>query len=377
MKKTYKIALAMTGFMLVWMLSGVFKDERKANTGAEEVTQAERELTKVRVRHISVSQQVTEVTLRGRTEAKRVVDVKAETSGRLQTSSSRKGQQVKAGQVICELAENGRRAQLSQAQAAYDKARIDFDGATTLKKKALLSDTQLAASKAALESSRAALALATLEVEHLSITAPFDGVIEELPFEMGALMDRGAVCARLMDEKIMLVTSQASEKEVLQLVLGNSVNVRLISGEVLTGEISFIARVADPLMRSYRVEATLKVEDHHALRDGITAYMRVPLQPVSAHLIASSVLALDDVGRVGVRTVNADDRVEFHYVDIVREDNGGVWVAGLPAEVDLITVGQEFVANGDKVAVTREAQTAEKVSTEAALPQSSSAPLHR
>lgn len=75
------------------------------------------------------------------------MDVKAETSGRLQTSSSHKGQQVKAGQVICELAENGRRAQLSQAQAAYDKARIDFDGATTLKKKALLSDTQLAANK--------------------------------------------------------------------------------------------------------------------------------------------------------------------------------------------------------------------------------------
>lgn len=356
MKNTYKIALSMVLVMLLWMLSGVFKDsntDKGLQNGAEQVTATERELTKVRVRRIQAEQQFTEVTLRGRTEAKRVVDIKAETSGRLVKLLASKGQHAQAGDILCELADNGRHAQLAQAQAAYEKARIDYDGALRLKQSRLLSDTQIAASKAALETARAALTLAGLEVEHLQIRAPFDGVVEDHPFQVGALMERGDTCARMMDEKTMLVSAQASEKEVLRLSLDILVKARLLSGEELPGKISFLARVADPQTRTYRVEATLDV-GNEVLRDGITATLTIPLDAVSAHRISPAVLALDDNGKVGVRTVNSQQQVEFHYVGIVRETTNGIWVTGLPPTVDLITVGQEYVANGDKVQAVRE-----------------------
>jgi multidrug efflux system membrane fusion protein len=286
--------------------------------------------------------------IRGRTEAKRVVDIKAEIGGRVVAVPVEKGQQVKAGDVLCQLAEDSHREQLSQAQAAFDKANIDYDGAMRLKKDGLLSITSIAASKSALETTRAALKSAQLNVDHLQMRAPFAGFIEDRPAEIGVLMDRGAICARLLDETSLLATGQASEKEVIPLALGQAVVVQLTSGEKINGSISFISRAADPQTRTYRIEATLDTIGV-SVRDGITAQITIPLQEVVAHRITPAVLALDDVGKVGVRIINEQQLVEFHRVDIIKESAEGVWVTGLPAEINLITVGQELVADGDKI----------------------------
>ena len=58
---------------------------------------------------------------------------------------------------------------------------------------------------------------------------------------------------------------------------------------------------------------------------------------------------------MGVKTLNSDNEVEFHRVQIVGEstriDESGFWVTGLPDEVILITVGQELVFEGQIVNV--------------------------
>jgi multidrug efflux system membrane fusion protein len=64
-----------------------------------------------------------------------------------------------------------------------------------------------------------------------------------------------------------------------------------------------------------------------------------------------STLVLDSAGRQGVRYVLADGRVAFSPVNVVEETHDGVWVTGLSGEVKLITVGQSYVADGQKVRV--------------------------
>ena len=353
MKKTYLVAGLIVAVMLLWMLSGVFKSKHHANnddpatvssheTAGESSTDSTR-INRVRTSHLVAQPQRVEIVLRGRTEAK--------TGGRVVAVPVEKGQQVKAGDVLCQLAEDSRREQLSQARAAFDKASIDYDGALRLKKDGLLSTTSIAASKSALESARAALKVAELDVEHLQMRAPFAGFVEDRPAEIGVLMDRGGICVRLLDEASLLATGQASEREVAPLKLGQSVNVQLSNGDRVDGTISFISRTADPQTRTYRVEATLSTAGV-SVRDGITAQITVPLQEVTAHRITPAVLALDDAGKVGVRIINAQQRVEFHHVEVVRETAEGIWVTGLPAEINLITVGQEMVADGDKVEVS-------------------------
>ena len=57
---------------------------------------------------------------------------------------------------------------------------------------------------------------------------------------------------------------------------------------------------------------------------------------------------LNDNGVVGVRVVE-NGIVRFMPVQIVSDGPDGMWVTGLPDGVDVITVGQEFVSDGQRV----------------------------
>jgi multidrug efflux system membrane fusion protein len=361
LKKTYLVASLIIVSVSLWMLTGVFKakhghEATPEQSAATTDSGAPHKTTRVRVAHLVAKPQRVEIVLRGRTEAKHIVDIRAETGGRVIAVPVEKGQRVQKGDVLCQLSDDSRSERVSQAQAAFAKASIDYDGAQRLKKDGLLSATAIAASKSALESARAALSAATLEVEHLQMRAPFAGFVEDRPAEIGALLERGSICARLFDETSLLATGQASEREVQSLSLGLPVMVQLSNGARVDGKVSFIGREADPQTRTYRIEATLDTAGKE-LRDGITAQITIPLQEVIAHHITPAVLALDDAGKVGVRIINAEQRVEFHHVQVVRETADGVWITGLPKEIDLITVGQEMVADGDKVEATPDTST--------------------
>ena len=62
-------------------------------------------------------------------------------------------------------------------------------------------------------------------------------------------------------------------------------------------------------------------------------------------------LVLDEFGNLGIKSVDDDNRVEFHGIEIVREDQDGVWVTGLPNRVNVINVGQGLVVADEHVAV--------------------------
>ena len=57
----------------------------------------------------------------------------------------------------------------------------------------------------------------------------------------------------------------------------------------------------------------------------------------------------DEAGNIGVRVVNKDNLVEFYRVEIIQYTEKGVWVSGLPFNSRIITVGQDYVNNNEKV----------------------------
>lgn len=348
MKKTYVMAATLIGLLILWMLSGIiFPSEKHEEVTIESAT-GNKDVVRVRTRIIEAELQGIELAVMGKTEAKRVVDIKAEIGGKIIATPVEKGQRVKKGEVLCELAEEDRLVQLNRAQASLEQAQVDYEGTLRLGKQNLVSSAQVAASKTLLETARAALKMAQLNVEYLKMYAPFAAYVEDRPAQVGALIDRNGICAKLLDESSLLATGQVSERDVQLLNLGQAVQVLFGRGDVLQGEISFLGRTADPLTRTYTIEAELDV-GRQIVRDGMTAKIMIPLNEVLAHHISPAVLALDDNGNVGVRIVNANSEVEFHLVDIVKESVDGIWITGLPNKAQLITVGQELVANGDKV----------------------------
>ena len=346
MKKTVLIALGIMLFLSLWLLSGLVGDE------AENIQPVAGEKTLASVRFMPIAAEQTQISLllQGRTEARRIVDVAAEIAGKVVATPVEKGQRVKKGELLCQLAEEDRPARLSRAEASFDKARIDFEGAQKLFDDGLISSAAIAASKSELENARAQLKQAALQVDYLKMRAPFDAFVEDRPAQVGALIERNHVCARLLDESSLLATAQASEKDVQQLALGQAVSVRLAGGREMAGRISFIGRTADPVTRTYTIEAEL-VLNGEPLRDGISAEIEVPVRQLMAHRMSPALLAIDGDGKLGVRIVNDADVVEFYPVEVVNESQAGVWVTGLPQDrpLRLITVGQELAAPGEKV----------------------------
>ena len=206
--------------------------------------------------------------------------------------------------------------------------------------------------KAALESAKAAVARAELAIEKTQIIAPFDGIVESRSVELGDLLNIGTICASVLDDTPMLLIGLVPEQEVRGLTVGASVTGQLLTGELVKGTVSYIARAADAVSRSYRIE--IKVDEEYTdLRAGITVELLVDSENISAYRIPPSSLTLDDTGQVGVKVLNPKNEVVFYNVEIVGDETNqlepGIWITGLSGKITLITVGQEIVFPGQTV----------------------------
>ncbi len=342
----------------------------------------------------SVAQTVdSAVILRGRTEAARQVTVASETSGLVISDPRRKGAFINAGEVLCELDPGTREASLAEARARLAEAQgripeaeagvveanarvreaeINLNAAQRLSQDGFASETRLVSAEAAMqaatagvqrarsavasaqagiESAQAAVAAAEREIEKLTITAPFSGLLETDTAELGSLMQPGTPCATIIQLNEIKLVGFVPEADVSKVTVGAMAGARLTSGEQVQGRVTFLSRSADELTRTFRVEVTV-ANDDLAISDGQTAEILIASRGRTAHLIAQSSLTLDDDGVLGVRTVAEGNIAKFMPVTLLRDTAEGVWVTDLPDAVDIITVGQEFVVDGVEVAPT-------------------------
>lgn len=288
------------------------------------------------------------VILRGRTEATRQVEIRAETSGRVISEPLDKGSFVEDGDILCQLAPGTRRASLEEARARLLEAEINARAAEQLSLDGFASQTRAAGAQAALQSAQAAVAAAEEELERLSIRAPFAGLMETDSAELGELLQPGALCATVIRLDPIRLVGFVPETDVDKIENGAPAGARLTSGREIVGQVSFVARSADPATRTFRVEVSVDNPDL-TIRDGQTAEIAIAASGTDAHLVPGSALTLDDGGRLGLRTVDEDSRARFVPVEVVRDTREGMWVIGLPERADLIVVGQEFVIDGVRV----------------------------
>ncbi len=288
--------------------------------------------------------------LRGRTEADRRVEIRSEIEGLISSPPLRKGARVEKGDILCEVSEGDRAAELAEARARLKEAELNFDAADQLSKKGFASTTTTNTRSAALEQAKAMVLRAEIGIDRLKILAPFSGLLETDTAELGSFLQKGTLCATLIALDPIKMVAFAPEKSVDKLHVGAPVKGRLITGQSVTGEISFVSRSADRDTRTYLIEAETANEDL-SIRDGMTVEIDVSLEGEPAHLLPQTALTLDNEGVLGVR-INDDGIAKFIPVEILRDAPDGVWIAGLPDAADVIIVGQEFVIDGQKLNVS-------------------------
>ena len=335
----------------LWLLTGQLgSDETDAGSPQLTATDATEITTQssVRVRTQSAEEVLRTIVVNGKTAPARIVDMAAETDGRIEFVGARRGSNLKSGEIIVRLDERDRSARLAQAEATVRQREVEYEGRQKLKSESYVSEAQLQEAVALLEAARTELTRAQLDLEYMNIRAPFDGALQARHVEEGDFVSRGDPIAQYVDNRKIIVSANLSEFDARYVEVGQLAQAGLATGETVHGKIRYVAPVADEATRTFEVELEVDNSDG-ALRAGGTAELRIPAQRVMAHRISPSLLTLDDAGNVGLKIINELGEVEFVIADVALATNDGVWIAGLPETATIITVGQGFVTPGSMV----------------------------
>ena len=353
-RTSHVIAIGLAAVVIAWVASGAVI--WKAPNKGKGLKKRSAVLTLVRVRQSYARLHELHLTIFGRTETIRDVKVAAETTGKVVTRAAKKGSWVKKGMPIVKLAMNDRQARLREAEAKVDYQTLAYESAEKLSKKQFQSKIKVSEAKAALEEGKASLAAARLEILRTTVRAPIDGYIEALPLHIGDYVQPGTVVATVLNLDPIRVVAHVSERQVSKLKTGSIAWVSVPDGNLLQGIVRFISRMGNTSTRTFRVEVWFDNPDGK-ISEGLTAELRLVLGNALAHRVSPAVLALNDNGTIGIKAVDKEGKVVFHAVEILEDTTDGVWIGGLPKQLTLITVGQEFVRIGQSVETQHEADS--------------------
>lgn len=341
------ILLAGVAWVGSGMLTGKGADAPNANAdqNAGEVAQA---VPSVRVQESTAQAFQSDIILQGRTAASRMVELRAEVSGRAEDIVVMEGQPVSEGDPILKIAINDRAARLDQARASLEQRRIQVDAARQLAKQSFGTQVRLAEAEAQFQQAKADVVRFELDLANTTIRAPFDGVLDTRTTDVGAVLNAGDKVGTVVDLDPLKVTGQISERNVRAVKIGMPGRMVLSDGTEIKGEISYVASVSDPSTRTFKIELLVPNPNSDVLA-GLAAQLRLPAGVQMAHSVSPSVLTLSNEGKIGVKTVDADKKIRFWPVEILDDGPQGTWVSGLPERATIVVVGQDYVEVGQKV----------------------------
>jgi multidrug efflux system membrane fusion protein len=276
------------------------------------------------------------------------------------------------------------KAQLAEVEAAYEKARLDFERAKNLFASQSLTKTDYDASKSQFEaaeakrdaakaqvamleakaraaasqidvaqsrisSSQAVVTEASIPLHDTSLRAPMDGVVLQRAVETGTLVAAGKaafVIANLTSAKAIFGVPDLT---VGKMKLGGSlmVTTESLPGSEFQGLITSIAPSADPKNRVFEIEVTIP-NTNQALKSGMIAALEVSAAPTTEPVLVVPISAV-------VRARNQSDQ----YAVFVIEEKGNRQIA----RSRIVKLGE---ALGNTMAVLEGVRAGERVITSGA-----------
>ena len=349
MSRTAALGLVLAAGL--WIGSGYLLPHETADSkAAVRATEQAAKLFRVSVIETKSEQHSRRLFLSGRTEADRKVMAVARTGGILTDLRVKRGQHVKKGEVIAVLSDEAREAQVTQARALVTQRQAELEARRKLIATGALPKLDLVNLESQSSAAEAALKGAEAERDRGVVRAPWDGVVTDVPAEIGssAFSMAGKEIAQIIALDPMLAVAEAAERTLAGIKVGAAADIRLVTGQKVSGRVRFVAKSAAPATRTYRVEVEIPNADG-ASPDGITSEVVLRMEPQPATRVSRSALTFSSSGDLGVRIVDANGVVQFVPVKVVEDDQADMWIAGVADGTRVIVQGHDFVREGQKV----------------------------
>ena len=283
--KNIRISLYILIPIIFWMLSGLFKNENP------EPLVSSNELFSVQTLISESVEYQPLIKLKATTKSEARINIKAKTSGEVVSIGAIQGEYVNKDSVLCSLG--------------------------------------------------------IVELNRTEVKAPFSGYIENI-VKPGNFLERGQICATIIKLSPIIFLAGVPEYEINKVKKGQDVILELVTGKIITGELTFVSKSASSETRTFNVESQIENPDG-SIKDGLTANMTININKVRAHKISPSILLLNDDGKLGIRIVDDNNEAKFIEITILEDSEEGLWVTNIPDLVEIIIQGQGFVEDGQKV----------------------------
>jgi multidrug efflux system membrane fusion protein len=206
----------------------------------------------------------------------------------------------KAGDAVLILEAAEKQAMVDTARALLDQREKEAENIERLVKEGISPTTQSDSARSALASARSQLETAQAELDRLTVVAPFSGIIDQVMVEEGSWLPSGEAAAVLLQLDPVVALGEVSEREISHVTVGSEADVRLISGEIVSGTVRHVSLEATSGTRTFPIEIAIANPDRK-IPAGMTAEIMIKSEPVRAVRLPRSVVTLDVAGNLGLR----------------------------------------------------------------------------
>ena len=295
------------------------------------------------------------IRLTGTVRANRDVVVSATEAGLVSAILVDQGNPVRSGQAVARLDDTQLRAQVEEARARADLAWETWERYRRLfEEDQVGSELQYLEARYAAEQSAASLTALSARLDATIIRAPFGGVLDSRDIELGSMIMPGTPVARVVDLDPVRIRGGVPERFALDVRPGSQATVtfQVLEGEVFEGDITYVGAAVDPEDRTFPVELTLanpgglikpemvaNIEIVRETRTDVVVVPREVLLRVEDGYVAYVVEGTGDDGVARLREVRLGP----------AQRNLVVIEEGLQAGDRLVVIGQQLIADGDRV----------------------------
>jgi len=312
----------------------------------------------------------------GRTQAIETVDLVARVQGFLRSINFTPGTDVQQGQLLFVIEPDLYEAQVEAAQGSLEGSEAQYQAAQTqleitqaIYERSAGSRTDLVQktqtrdlAKAAVETAKANLAAAKLNLSYTHIYAPFSGRIDRNLVDVGNLVGAGQATplATVVRHDPMYVYFTASERELLRYfemrrkrktVAGEGeptpayLGLATEEGYPHVGQVDYSSNRVDPDTGTIELRGVFPNADR-VLIPGLFARIRLPLTREKALLVPDAAVSFDQGGQY-LLVVNDKNTVEYRRVKMGPLIEGMRAIAeGIVAEDWVVTIGVERARPG-------------------------------
>jgi membrane fusion protein (multidrug efflux system) len=303
--------------------------------------------------------------------------IRPKVEGYLRRQVYKEGQYVNAGDLLFEVDTRQFRAAreqasgaLGQAEAQLAKATRDVERFTPLAAERAVSqqelDDALSAqrnAKAAVDSARAVVEQASLNLGWTKVTSPIGGIVGIAKAQVGDLVNTQTVMTTVSTVDPIRVNYGISEREYLRFAesinrpnyattrRGPFLELVLDDGSVFPhqGQAVLVDREVDPRTGTMTVKGIFP-NPRHILRPGQYAKVRAALDVKTGALLVPQKAVTELQGGFRVVVVGADGKADVRVVE-PGERVGSLWIIdkGLKAGENVIVAGLQFVRPGTTV----------------------------